>query len=69
MTEIYYLVGLRKKEGRMIPVVDLTGDDNILSPLSTTEDETEKCQTKMTELYPNEDHCCLKAIILRGGKE
>lgn len=68
MTEPYYLVGLREKEGGMIPVMDLKGDDNIPSPLFITEDEAVKYRNRMSNLYPVLEYYYLKATIL-GAKD
>lgn len=64
MIRTYYLVGLREKEGEMIPVIDLTGDDNIPSPPFITEDEAVKYRNKMSKLYPSVEYYCPKATIL-----
>jgi hypothetical protein len=68
MIETYYFVGLREKEGEIIPVMDLIGNDAIPSPLFTTEDEAAKYRNRMSKLYPSLDYYCLKATIL-GMKE
>lgn len=64
MIEMYYFVGLREKEGRMIPVTDLIGVDTVPSPLFTTEDEVVKYRNIMSGHFPSADYYCPKATIL-----
>ena len=60
----YYLVGL-KKDGKIRPVGNMTGEDKIPDPLFTTEDGVKKYCKLIQKAYPEEEYCCLKAIELK----